>query len=177
VKYAMFKGLIVSMMAYVSLCSGAAEAPQEAIELAPNVEVQIFGEWMTTPPYPTLTQWLLQQHGNWIQHHVINLRGHNDRINAVAISPDGTKVATGSHGHTAKIWDIGNIFAELKKLTIKQISLLNVIREFALKQTPKKLYKLDLTKEDATTIKYLEQFRLLPGLVRDLVSGFVVVPE
>ena len=37
---------------------------------------------------------------------IATLQGHNGPIFALAISPDGTKVVTGSYDHTAKIWDM-----------------------------------------------------------------------
>jgi WD40 repeat protein len=35
------------------------------------------------------------------------LRGHTDDVFATAVSPDGRLVATGSHDHTARIWNLG----------------------------------------------------------------------
>jgi len=65
VEYVMLKSLIAATVVYGSLCFGAAGAPErtaEAIELAPNVDAKIFGEWLTTPPYPKLTQWLIEKY-------------------------------------------------------------------------------------------------------------------
>jgi len=35
------------------------------------------------------------------------LRGHNERISAIAFSPDGKKLVVGSLGHNARGWNIG----------------------------------------------------------------------
>src|SRR5258705_7682775 len=32
-------------------------------------------------------------------------RGHTDRINCVAFSPDGKRIVTGSYDRTARVWD------------------------------------------------------------------------
>src|SRR6202040_467325 len=36
---------------------------------------------------------------------LLTLRGHMDRVNSVAFSPDGRRIVTGSSDCTAKIWD------------------------------------------------------------------------
>ncbi|KAJ8132650.1 hypothetical protein O1611_g968 [Lasiodiplodia mahajangana] len=36
----------------------------------------------------------------------LELMNHGDKINAIALSPDGRRIASGSHGSTVKIWDI-----------------------------------------------------------------------
>jgi len=33
---------------------------------------------------------------------------HNGSVHAVAFSPDGTRLATGSHDSTARIWDVAS---------------------------------------------------------------------
>jgi len=33
------------------------------------------------------------------------LTGHSDRVNVVAFSPNGNRVASGSHDRLVKIWD------------------------------------------------------------------------
>jgi eukaryotic-like serine/threonine-protein kinase len=33
------------------------------------------------------------------------LAGHTDSVSAVALSPDGTRILTGSDDHTARLWD------------------------------------------------------------------------
>jgi WD40 repeat protein len=54
---------------------------------------------------------------------VVTLHGHNDRVYAVAYSPDGSHVATGSRDGTALIWDatvqIGSTAAHKPLITIK----------------------------------------------------------
>lgn len=34
------------------------------------------------------------------------LRGHQDRINSAAFSPDGSRIVTASYDKTARIWDV-----------------------------------------------------------------------
>jgi WD40 repeat protein len=35
----------------------------------------------------------------------VELNGHTDYVHAVAFSPDGTRLASGSGDHTVRIWD------------------------------------------------------------------------
>ncbi|MGK3111543.1 WD40 repeat domain-containing protein, partial [Streptomyces mordarskii] len=46
----------------------------------------------------------------------ITLKGHNDNVLAVAFSPDGKTLATGSRDDTARLWDTdtGNVRITLK---------------------------------------------------------------
>ncbi|MCA6093838.1 WD40 domain-containing protein [Streptomyces sp. SCA3-4] len=34
--------------------------------------------------------------------------GHENNVLAVAFSPDGDRLATGSHDHTVRIWPVGD---------------------------------------------------------------------
>jgi WD40 repeat protein len=49
------------------------------------------------------------------QSHIV-LTGHENAVRSVAFSPDGTRLATGSHDNTARLWDVttGNELAVLK---------------------------------------------------------------
>jgi hypothetical protein len=38
---------------------------------------------------------------------LLTLRGHTDTVHSASFSPDGSRVATGSHDGTAKVWDAG----------------------------------------------------------------------
>ena len=37
---------------------------------------------------------------------VATLKGHSDRVNGVAISPDGRRVVSGSNDRTLKLWGL-----------------------------------------------------------------------
>jgi WD40 repeat protein len=37
------------------------------------------------------------------------LKGHTDSVSSVAFSRDGRTLATGSHDHTAILWDVGDL--------------------------------------------------------------------
>jgi WD40 repeat protein len=43
---------------------------------------------------------------------LMTFRGHSDDINSLAITPDGTRVVTGSGDHTAKVWDLSSMIAD-----------------------------------------------------------------
>ena len=55
--------------------------------------------------------------GSWIAD-LSGPHGHTEAINSVAISPDGSKVVTGSNDNTAKIWNMadGSWIADLSGL-------------------------------------------------------------
>ena len=44
---------------------------------------------------------------------------HSDCINSVTFSPDGTKIVSGSHDRTIKVWDSGALLP-LKSLLLGQ---------------------------------------------------------
>ena len=95
--------------------------------------------------------------------------GHKYMISAIAISPDGSKFVTGSWDKTAKIWNtVSELFEALKKLTLKQVRLLEWLHELAVKG--KKANFTDVTPINAP---YIEQYALLPDLIQDIVKRYV----
>src|SRR6202035_4022502 len=50
--------------------------------------------------------------------HRATFTGHTDRVNAVAIAPDGTWLATASHDGTARTWDAAT--RQLDAVPVKQ---------------------------------------------------------
>jgi WD40 repeat protein len=44
-----------------------------------------------------------------LPHPLLNtLKGHTDYVYSVAITPDGTKIVSGSDDNTIKVWDLNN---------------------------------------------------------------------
>ena len=102
--------------------------------------------------------------GSWIAD-LSGPHGHTDGIISVAISPDGSKVVTGSwmiiQPRSGKCYQI--LFATLKTLTLKQIWLLEGIYEQAIMNK-----KADLSHiEKPEIIEYIEQYAMLPDLIKD----------
>ncbi|MGB5960137.1 MAG: serine/threonine-protein kinase [Coleofasciculaceae cyanobacterium] len=55
-----------------------------------------------TPPPPKPSQQKIVSKNPWL----LELRGHSNYVNSVAISPDGETIVSGSYGHTIKIWNL-----------------------------------------------------------------------
>jgi WD40 repeat protein len=62
-------------------------------------------DWIRRPPI-TPANWSLE---------LQKLEGHTDRVEAVAFSPDGSLLASGSGGHTVQLCDVG-MGQEVQKL-------------------------------------------------------------
>src|SRR5262249_20426519 len=47
---------------------------------------------------------------------ILTLRGHSDSVNAVAVTPDGTRAVSASEDNTLKVWDLasGSLLHDLK---------------------------------------------------------------
>ena len=100
---------------------------------------------------------------------ITTLSGHKSGIISVAISPDGSKVVTGSSDNTARIWNLlPRLFETLKKLTLKQVRLLEWLHELAIKGK-----KANFTISTPTTYLYKKQYDLLPQLIQDMVKRYV----
>ena len=88
--------------------------PYEKEYVPAVLEQQIVEAALTTKPYSPLTQWLRKLYQSHAARSVVTLAGHSDYAYPVAISPDGSKVVTGSYDRTAKIWTIaGSLIATL----------------------------------------------------------------
>jgi WD40 repeat protein len=37
---------------------------------------------------------------------MVSLKGHEGKVMCLAFSPDGTRLATGSHDRTVRLWDV-----------------------------------------------------------------------
>ena len=71
---------------------------------------QQIAEYMFHKTNP-LTQWLMQCYQQFRETPISTLSGphaHTDAISSVAISPDGSKIVTGSDDKTAKIWNMAD---------------------------------------------------------------------
>lgn len=117
------------------------------------------------------------------KHDLLMLGKHKDGILSVAISSDGTTVVTGGLDNIAKIWNIGDVHAELMKLTtFKQLTFLKKVCELANKSDFCRHYKLDLVKETKTkpsdqrlTQELKDIHNTLPQLIKDLIADYVKV--
>ena len=99
----------------------------------------------------------------------VTLDDHKVLIRSVAISPDGSKVVTGSSDRTAKIWNMPqDLFETLKKLTLKQISFLAWLHGLIINEK-----KADFTKLTFENAPYINQYLQLPPLIKDMVKRFV----
>ena len=47
---------------------------------------------------------------------VPTFKGHSDEVSCIAISPDGTRIASGSDDNTVRLWNTENPEKELHKL-------------------------------------------------------------
>ncbi len=112
----------------VSLCYGGGSLSKrgarhkEKIYLPPEIEAQIMSDALAKPPYPPITQWLLEQsekYDSWLKHKEIPsipLVDHREPITVIAISPDESFVATGSKDMTVNISNLqtGKLIASLQ---------------------------------------------------------------
>jgi len=102
-----FSMLIAALMVLVGQTDTvfAAAPPEEQRAIPPTVIQEISALALITNPLPAVTQWLLERYCQ----RPVPLRvfvGHADAVYALAISPDGRHVVTGSADRTARIWDI-----------------------------------------------------------------------
>jgi WD40 repeat protein len=44
---------------------------------------------------------------------VLTLKGHTARVRSAWFSPDGSRIVTGSHDNTARVWDAGPVESTL----------------------------------------------------------------
>jgi WD40 repeat protein/tRNA A-37 threonylcarbamoyl transferase component Bud32 len=79
--------------------------PRENVASAPFSSVITL---ITQPPERVASTPLpvVMEHHNW--RCVQTLRGHSSMVNAIAISPDGQLIASGSNDNTIKIWQLSN---------------------------------------------------------------------
>jgi WD40 repeat protein/energy-coupling factor transporter ATP-binding protein EcfA2 len=66
--------------------------------------------WLVTRTGPTLYLWDVTAPDPAAE--PVVLRGHEDVISAIVFTPDGRWLATGSHDHTARLWDLANLGVE-----------------------------------------------------------------
>ena len=97
-----------------ALVYGAAPAEQNLPILEEALPVKLIQqqivEYMFDKTNP-LTQWLMQRYQQLWKTPIFTLsgpHGHTDAIFSVAISPDGSKVVTGSRDQTAKTWNMAD---------------------------------------------------------------------
>ena len=124
--YSLPKHICIGMMLSFALTGRLfAAAPQEMEHLPVHIEQQIVEAALTTQPYSKLVQWLVQLYETIAAIPIATLSGHTDWIKSVAISPDGSKIVTGSDDKTAKIWNVadGSLIATLSGHTAEITSV------------------------------------------------------
>ena len=97
------------------------------------------------------------------------LQDHEARVRAVAISPDGKFIVTGSDDHTARIWFFGNQDS-VNQLDINKINLITQIYEQV-----KQNQKLDLRQKPADTLKIRAEKKVKENLFRELPQDMQAV--
>jgi WD40 repeat protein len=83
------------------------------IELAP---LQIYNSALLFSPRASIVRNLFQKEIGWVRISsgveqnwnptLQTLEGHSGWVNSVVFSPDGSKLASGSHDHTVRVWDV-----------------------------------------------------------------------
>jgi len=162
--------LIIALVLLVGK-SGTLFASAEPMEIPPLVEHELTALALVTPPLPPVTQWLLERYRQLYPVVSRILAGHTNPVLAVAISPDGNHVVTGSADRTARIWNLApDLFSLLANLNLEQIRVLQWIHVAA-----QKGQQLDLTSETPGVLRARKAYNRLPDLIKDLVRKFVIL--
>jgi len=100
----------------------AATSEHSIISISPSTVPPSLGAALTDPSLPTTRP---LSYGEPTTIVLCTYRGHNGKVNALAWSPDGKSIASGSDDKTVQVWDAvtgGNVITASESYSVKSIS-------------------------------------------------------
>ena len=130
----MLKRILISLSIVIANVCCAAE---QSVYVPHFVEQIIIKDALIRPPYPPLMKWLISRywkvtpdrpHNIVVRHADYHGLGDNSVIRSAAITPDGSKVITGSDKGTVKIWNLadGSLITQLNLFAISEIDNIEI---------------------------------------------------